>query len=174
MPQERAGLANQKDRKDISGISTEQKMKRYGKWLQSASRRLVRTEGWQEAGKEPEETPRIDGESWKPRGRPGLQPKSKEQHRAVEWRILQSSLLGVLICQLSGKGFGGKREEQEEGRLILVMIQAYGDKNLVPASETMGQLWGTMRTWSASRKRPCSYILRRVLSVWTVELRFIS
>lgn len=62
MPQERTGLANQKDRKDISGISTEHKMKRYGKWLQSASPRLGRTESWQEAGKEPEETPRIDGE----------------------------------------------------------------------------------------------------------------
>lgn len=55
--------------------------------------------------------------------------------------------IGVLICKLSGKGFGGKGEKQEEQGLILVKIQS-----LVPASEAMGQIWGTMRTQTAARR----------------------
>lgn len=64
----------------------------------------------------------------------GILPKSKGNCRTVERRILQSSVTRVLICKLSEKVSGGKGEGQEEGRLILIMIQVYGDKSLVPAS----------------------------------------
>lgn len=65
----------------------------------------------------------------------GLLPKSKGNRRTVEWRILQSSVTGALICKLSEKASGGKGEGQEAGRLILIMIQVYSDKSLVPASK---------------------------------------
>lgn len=50
----------------------------------------------------------------------------------------------------------GGKEEDGARRLITVVFQAYGDKNLVPASDMMGQMWGTMRTHSAGRRRRSS------------------
>lgn len=124
---------------------------------------------------------RQTGVPWKPRWRSEL-PSKKKQKASQKCRIrnLQSSVVGVLIWKLSGKRCGEKK--QEEGRWILVIIQAHGDKSLISASEMMGWWQGSgyrdNKNMSAGRvggptptPTPPSYssISRRVLLVWVVD-----